>query len=90
MKATLLVFKSGASVTVYHKEDDAVEDSVDMLREGEVSLILDVTENTKNEAKWLAEHREKLVEREINGAKVKQETRDTWERMAKIMGDIGK
>jgi len=84
------VFKSGASVTVYHKEDDAVEDSVDMLREGEVSLILDVTENTKNEAKWLAEHREKLVEREINGAKVKQETRDTWERMAKIMGDIGK
>ena len=86
MKATLLVFRSGASVTVYHKEDADLTN----LNWDNVDLQLDVTENTKNEAKWLAEHREKLVEREINGAKVKQETRDTWERMAKIMGDIGK
>ena len=86
MKATLLVFKSGASVTVYHKEDADLTN----LNWDNVDLQLDVTENTKNEAKWLAEHREKLVEREINGAKVKQEVQATWQRMAQVMEGIGK
>ena len=73
MKATLLVFKSGASVTVYHKEDEDLTYAVSVNREN-VDLQLDVTENTKNEAKWLAEHKQHIKENSVNRAKIQVES----------------
>lgn len=68
MKATLLVFKSGASATVYHTGD--LDDEVGHINPDNLDLILDVTENTKNEAKWLIEHRQALKENAVNRDKV--------------------
>ncbi len=71
MKATLIIFKSGASVTVYHKEDNALDwDAVNVLNRDNIDLELDVTENTKNEAKWLIEHRQHIKEKLVNADKV--------------------
>ena len=71
MNAYQIVFKSGTSVVVYGKYDS----ETDMLDEygmqhGDVSAIIDITANTKNEAAWIIEHKEKLELLSTNRDKV--------------------
>ena len=72
MNAYQIVFKSGTSVVVYQqaKDPEYDEDVLHTLNNENVDCIIDITANTKNEAAWIIEHKEKLEQLSINRDKV--------------------
>ena len=58
MNAYLILFKSGASVTVYQKYEPEPSE--------QIVHVTDLTANLKNEIKWAAEHRIDLIQKVLD------------------------